>query len=142
MLRSLAGPRTYNNGERRGKIGNSEPPETEGVSGNSNTGMKTRMRMASLGKGQTQKARRNWKVIFAALTFVVLAAGALCSSAQQSTPPAAPTAHPGESAPPANTTTIRTTVELVNVPMTAMTKRGQRVIDLSMDEVKVFEALV
>jgi hypothetical protein len=87
---------------------------------------------------------RNWKAILAALTLAVIAAGALRAPAQQTTPPAAPTAlapagstpQPGEST---KTTTIRTTVELVNVPVTAVTKRGQRVIDLSMDDLRVFE---
>jgi len=98
-------------------------------------------------ESQRKEARRNWKVIFAALTFVVLAVGPLRAPAQQSPPPAAPTAvapsgntaQAGESAPPGKTTTIRATVELVNVPVTATSKRGQRVIDLSMDEVMVFE---
>jgi VWFA-related protein len=58
--------------------------------------------------------------------FVLLAvaggAGVLCVWAQQASAP----------------TTIRTTVELVNVPVTA-TRHGQRVIDLTADEVKVFE---
>ena len=67
--------------------------------------------------------------------------------AQQPSPsPAPPVSVPaenapqaGETAPTAKTPTIRTTVELVNVPVTAMTKRGQRVIDLSMDDLKVYE---
>jgi Mg-chelatase subunit ChlD len=51
-------------------------------------------------------------------------AGAFRTSPQQAPPPAA--------------STIRTTVELVNVPVTA-SKHGQRVIDLRQDELKVFE---
>jgi VWFA-related protein len=73
--------------------------------------------------------------------------GALCAAAQQTTPPAAPTApapegntaHPGEKVPLAKAPTIRATVELVNVPLIAKNKRGQRVIDLRMDELQVFE---
>ena len=78
---------------------------------------------------------------------MAVGAGALRAPAQQTTPPAAPTppaptgttTQPGGNAPPAKTSTIRATVELVNVPVTASTKRGQRVIDLSREEVKVFE---
>jgi len=109
--------------------------------------MKTRMRMASSAEGQTKEARRNRKATLAALTLALMTTGALRASAQQTTPSPAPTAtapagntaRPGESSSPVKTTTIRTTVELVNVPMTAMTRRGQRIIDLSKDDVKVFE---
>ena len=73
-----------------------------------------------------------------ALFAMTAGVGALRASAQQATPPAAPTAQTRESASP-TTPTIRTTVELVNVPVTAVTKRGQRVIDLSKDELQVFE---
>jgi VWFA-related protein len=109
---------------------------------------KTPMRMASSGEGMTRRAGRNRKAIPAILALAAMAvgAGALRAPAQQTTPSAAPTApapgadttHPGESAAPTKTPTIRTTVELVNVPVTA-TKRGQRVIDLSMEDLKVFE---
>ncbi len=107
------------------------------------------MGIASSGETRTRKAGGNWKAISAVLVLAAVAAGAdaLRAPAQQTTPPAAPaapapagnTAHPEESAPPAKTPTIRTTVELVNVPVTALTKHGQRVIDLNMDDVKVFE---
>jgi VWFA-related protein len=83
--------------------------------------------MASSGEGRTRKSGSAWKAIPAVLALAAMAAGAgaLRIAAQQSTPPAAPT--------------IRTTVELVNVPVTASTRRGQRVIDLRQDELKVFE---
>ncbi len=107
------------------------------------------MGIASSGETRTRKAGGNWKAISAVLVLAAVAAGAdaLRAPAQQTPPPAAPaapapagnTAHPEESAPPAKTPTIRTTVELVNVPVTALTKHGQRVIDLNMDDVKVFE---
>ena len=107
------------------------------------------MRMASSGEGRTKKAGGKWKAIPAVLALAAMAVGAgtLRAPAQQATPPAAPTApapagdtaHPGESAPPAKTPTIRTTVELVNVPVTALNKRGQRVIDLNMEDLQVFE---
>ncbi len=66
--------------------------------------------------------------------------------AQQATPPAAPSApatatdaaHPDQStAKPQHT--IRTTVELVNVPVNVLNKRGQPVIDLTMQDFQVFE---
>jgi Ca-activated chloride channel homolog len=85
--------------------------------------------MASSATGHTKSARRNWKAIPTVLTLTAIAlfTSALNAPAQQTTPP------------PATTPTIRATVQLVNVPVTATTKRGQRVIDLSMDEVQVFE---
>ena len=103
--------------------------------------MKARMGIASSGEGRTKKAGGNWKAIPAILVLAAMAvgAGALRAPAQQVTPPAAPTIHPGESAPPAKASTLHATVELVNVPVTASTKHGQRVIDLSVEDVKVFE---
>jgi VWFA-related protein len=111
--------------------------------------MKIGMWMASSGESRTRKSGRDWKAIPAVLALAAMAAGAgaLRAPDQQTTPPAAPTApapagnttQPGEGAPPATTPTIRTTVELVNVPVTASTKHGQRVIDLSREDVKVFE---
>jgi VWFA-related protein len=108
--------------------------------------MKIRMWMASSGEGRAKKSGRNWKGVpaFLALAAIAVGAGALRAPAQQTTPPPAPapagnTTQTGETAPPAKTSTIRATVELVNVPVNASTKRGQRVIDLSREEVKVFE---
>jgi VWFA-related protein len=49
------------------------------------------------------------------------------------------TAHPGASTPPAKASTIRTTVELVNVPLTVLNKRGLPVIDLNPEDFQVFE---
>ena len=71
--------------------------------------------------------------------------GARGAPAQQTTPAADPAAtatkvdpaHPEETQ--AKPPTIRTTVELVNVPVTAKNKRGQPVIDLNMNEFQVFE---
>ena len=90
------------------------------------------MRMAPSGEGRAKKVVGTWKAIPAVLALAALAvgAGALRAPAQQATPPAAPaapaaaedTAHPEESAPQAKTHTIRTTVELVNVPVTALNK--------------------
>jgi Mg-chelatase subunit ChlD len=106
------------------------------------------MRMASGRKGRTSELRKNWKAVSALLAAAVaVGTGALRAPAQQTTPPAAPTAtapegntaRPGESGPPAKAATIHATVELVNVPLSATNKRGQRVIDLSMDDLKVFE---
>jgi VWFA-related protein len=101
--------------------------------------------MPSLGQGYPQKSWGKLKAGPAVLAWaaVVIGTGALRAPAQQVTPPAsAPggnAGQSGESAAPTKGPTIRATVELVNVPLTATTKRGQRVIDLSLDDVKVFE---
>src|SRR5271157_2937092 len=107
------------------------------------------MHMASWGGGRAKKAGGYWKTFPAFLVSAAMAigAGALRAPAQQATPPAAPTvpattgdtAHPAGNAPPAKTTTIKTTVELVNVPVTALNKRGLPVIDLNMVDFQVFE---
>ena len=105
--------------------------------------------MASLAKRQGKKAGPNWKAFPAVMAVALVGAfaGALRTPAQQATPPAAPTvsapsgdnSHPEDNGLPTKSTTIRSTVELVNVPVTAKTKRGQRVIDLNLDEMKIFE---
>ncbi len=107
------------------------------------------MSMASSRESWPRKSAGSWKAISAALALGALALGGVAPGAwgQQTTPPAAPTApapaanpaSPGENSPSTKIPVIRATVELVNVPLTAKTKRGQRVIDLSMDELKVFE---
>jgi VWFA-related protein len=108
--------------------------------------MKTPMRKTSWGEGRAKNVGGTWKAIPAILLLaaMVVGAGALCTSAQQATPPAATaaavdTAHPDQSVPQAKTSTIKTTVELVNVPFTALNKRGQPVIDLNQEEFHVFE---
>jgi len=104
------------------------------------------MRMTSSGECRTRKAGGSWKTIPTVLALVAIAvgAGAPHAPAQQATPPAAPaaagdTAHPGEGTPPAKASTIHTTVELVNVPLTVLNKRGLPVIDLSPEDFQVFE---
>jgi len=98
--------------------------------------------MASLGASRNNKRWRGWKAIPAVLAFIVIAAltGVLRTPAQQA--PAAPTAQRG-AAPqvesPDKTATIRTNVQLVNVPVTALNKRGMPVIDLNMEDFRVFE---
>jgi VWFA-related protein len=108
--------------------------------------MKTHMGMTWFEKKRSTKTRGNWKAIPRALALVAVAAfaGILHTPAQQPAPPTVP-------APAGNNATqednglqtqipiIRANVELVNVPVTAMTRRGQRVIDLNKDEVKIFE---
>lgn len=111
--------------------------------------MRSRVGMTSSGEGWTRKAGGNCKGISAALALAVVAVGAVAlrAPAQQATPPAAPTApavakdteNPGQGGAPAKTTTIRTTVELVSVPVTATNKRGLQVIDLGKDDFQVFE---
>lgn len=97
---------------------------------------------ASLNHSVSNRGRR----LPAIFLFVVMAAGVGMHStrAQQTAnpPPATPTANsanPGDSTNPPKTPTIRATVELVNVPISATNKRGQRVIDLTLDDLKVFE---
>ncbi len=112
-------------------------------------GTTRRMRMATSTNPGAGKAEQSWKAIPAVLAFAVLAGFtiALSASARQAAPPAAPTVaapsgnvdHQEESGIQTPTPTIRATVELVNVPVTALTKHGQRIIDLNMDELKVFE---
>src|ERR1019366_6247771 len=98
--------------------------------------------MASSGASRNNKAWRSWKVIPAVLAFIVIAAvaGVLRTPAQQA--PAAPNAQVG-AAPqvesPDKPSTIRANVQLVNVPVTALNKRGMPVIDLNMEDFRVFE---
>jgi len=105
------------------------------------------MGIPSSGEGRTKYVGANWRVIFALLILAAMGigAGALRAPAQQSTPPPAPPApaapgastHPDENAEKPHT--IRTNVELVNVPVTAKNKRGQPTIDLSMEDFQVYE---
>ena len=107
------------------------------------------MHRASRGEGRSEKSGGIWKAFPALLTWAVIAVGggALRAPAQQATSAAAPnaptvaadTAHPGQTAPPAKPSTIKTTVELVTVPVTAINKRGQQVIDLNKEDFQVFE---
>ncbi len=104
------------------------------------------MGVASRGPSGPHESGKKWKAYPAVLVLAAIAIGAsaLPAAAQQTTPPAAPSAGgnaapPGQSVPPTTGPTIRATVELVNVPVTATNKRGQRVIDLGMDDLKVFE---
>ena len=97
----------------------------------------------------SKKAGPRWNLIPA--LFVVTAITAFTATprtpSQQATPSAAPTvsapsgdnSQPEDNGLPTKAATIRATVELVNVPVTAMTRRGQRVIDLNQDEVKILE---
>lgn len=107
------------------------------------------MGIASAREHWTTKARKKWQVIPAILVLAALAGGVgdRRVAAQQATPPSDPaapaaagdTSHPQGNVPPEKPHTIRTTVELVNVPVTAKNKRGQPVIDLNMDDFQVFE---
>jgi VWFA-related protein len=79
------------------------------------------------------------------LAALAMATAALRVGAQQATPPAAATspaaaadtAHADQNA--TKTPTIRTTVELVNVPFSALNKRGMPVIDLNQEDFQIFE---
>jgi VWFA-related protein len=74
----------------------------------------------------------------------------LCSIAYaQTTAPGPPAATAGagsdssgaakETAPPSGQTTVRVKVEVVNVPVTVLDKRGRPVIDLGKEDFKIFE---
>ncbi|MBZ5672390.1 MAG: VWA domain-containing protein [Acidobacteriia bacterium] len=74
-------------------------------------------------------------------------ADVLHAPAQETTPPAAPVAPPSgsdpthqeESGAAATRSHIRVRVEVVNVPVTVLNKRGRLVIDLTKDDFQVFE---
>jgi VWFA-related protein len=101
------------------------------------------MRMASRGKGRKKTAAGGWRTISAVLALVAIAVGTetLRTAGQQAPPPAAASvaAPQGENTPLAKTTTIRSTVELVNVPLTVKNKRAQPVIDLGQQDFRVYE---
>ncbi|MGO8786893.1 MAG: VWA domain-containing protein [Terriglobia bacterium] len=103
------------------------------------------MGTASSGQGRTKNAGAGWQPIVAilALAAIAVGSGALVAPAQQAPADPAAAAAKGDAAHPevteAKPHTIRTTVELVNVPVTAKNKRGQPVIDLNMNEFQVFE---
>ena len=97
-------------------------------------------------------SKRAWggqRAILAALALAALLAmaGALHAPAQETTPPAAPAAAPAgsdpthqeESSPSTTRSHIRVRVEVVNVPVTVLNKRGGLVIDLIKDDFQVFE---
>jgi VWFA-related protein len=81
------------------------------------------------------------------LAALLAAAGALHAPAQETAPPGAPVAAPAGSEPrhqeeisPSPTRShIRVRVEVVNVPVTVLNKRGGLVIDLTKDDFQVFE---
>ena len=94
------------------------------------------------------RGRASWRTIRAlwVLAAVGMGGAAVLIRAQQSPQTGTPSAPPAAAAP-ANSQettaekphTIRTTVELVNVPVTAKNKRGQPVIDLNMEDFQVYE---
>jgi VWFA-related protein len=82
-----------------------------------------------------------WRVLSAA-TFgaLVIATGTPHMAAPQtSSPPAAPPSAPASGDNPEKMATIRSNVQLVNVPVTALNKRGMPVIDLNKEDFHVFE---
>src|ERR1035438_6282418 len=98
--------------------------------------------MVSSGAGKNRKASSSWNIFPPWLALIVFAAvaGSLRTPAQQA--PTTPSAQVGASPQveaPDKTATIRTNVQLVNVPVTALNKRGMPVIDLNMEDFRVFE---
>ena len=96
------------------------------------------------GEGRPKRAAAWWKALpmVLALAAIATSAGPPQAPAQQGTPPTAPAAggnpaNPPESARP--TKPIVSRVELVNVPLTALNKRGLPVIDLNQQDFQVFE---
>lgn len=100
-------------------------------------------------KSRIRNAWANWRTIPTFLIFAVLGMGVgiLRAPAQQAPLPKAPStpaaqggsAHPEEGTAQEKPHTIRTTVELVNVPVTAKNKHGQPVIDLNVPDFRVYE---
>ncbi len=80
--------------------------------------------------------------IFLGLVLPLVISASLASYAQQAPPATTPSpdqTHAEDNNPSAPPTTIHATVQLVSVPITALTKRGQRVINLNQDELKILE---
>ena len=115
----------------------------------SKTGREGKSRRAGPGQGWLWKLAVNRKALVAAVVLAAVPMGlwARRATGQQAMPPAAPVAPPGaaETPPPAPgapataSHTIRTTVEVVNVPVTAINKRGQQVIDLNKEDFTIYE---
>jgi len=108
--------------------------------------MNTSGYMGSSAKDRKKRARGRWKAISAALALAAIVAGVGTRNtpAQQSTPPAAPAAtgdaaHQGAVGTPEKPATIHANVELVNVPVMVLNKRGMPVIDLEKDDFQIFE---
>jgi VWFA-related protein len=103
--------------------------------------------MASSREIRLKKGLGKWKAIAVVLVLLAIAGGAepLQAPAQQAAPPAtpgAPTAggnpvNPAET--PHATKPIISRVELVNVPLTALNKRGLPIIDLNPQDFHIFE---
>ncbi len=82
-----------------------------------------------------------------AIAALLVTGSDLRTPAQNPTPPAAPAATPAasepahqeETAPPATKSIERVRVEVVNVPVTVLNKRGQVVIDLTKDDFEIYE---
>jgi Ca-activated chloride channel family protein len=102
------------------------------------------MDMASSGASRNNNAWRSWNVIFSVLAPIVFAtaAGVLRTPAQQAPARAAPNGQVGaapQGESPDKPAMIHANVQLVNVPVTALNKRGMPVIDLNMEDFRVFE---
>jgi Ca-activated chloride channel homolog len=102
------------------------------------------MPMLRLRKSRMNGNSRSLEVGRLIADFVLLLAmsASVAAYAQQPAPATAPSTeqtHADDNNPSASPTTIHATVQLVNVPITALTKHGQRVIDLNQDELRILE---
>ena len=96
------------------------------------------MGMAASGQSRNKNVRSTW----IAASFAMMLIGgtsAIRLSAQQTPAPPAPAAKEDSTRPGDTPPTIRSSVQLVNVPVTALNKRGKPVIDLNMGDFRVFE---
>ena len=97
--------------------------------------------MESLGASQKKRTRGRWKAVALTTVFMVTLGGisVLRLPAQQASAPnpPAPTNNPPQTAD--NPSRIISNVQLVNVPVTAVNKRGMPVIDLNMDDFRIYE---
>ncbi len=114
--------------------------------GSTSGGLITGIRKGQIGMEFSGKSRsKGWgKLRYAAslamvLMVMMVGTSTLCLPAQQAAAPAAPAAKENSTHPADNSPTIRSNVQLVNVPVTALNKRGMPVIDLNMDDFRVYE---
>jgi Ca-activated chloride channel homolog len=99
------------------------------------------MGMGSLGYNPRKKTSKRWKAVYGVLAFIAITGSMKTtrSRAQQTPDPKTADAKGNAEHPADNPATIHANVQLVNVPVTALNKRGMPVIDLNMEDFRVFE---